>query len=70
MLLPSTESVADYYDNAMFEAFRSRMQVELLNMRRWKTGVELADAIFEYSEVLHNRSERHSRARHTDTDRV
>jgi hypothetical protein len=30
-------SVGDSYDNAMVEAFWSRMQVELLDRRRWKT---------------------------------
>ena len=53
-------SVGDCYDNAMIEAFWSRMQVELLNSRRWKTRVELANAIFEYIEVFHNRRRRHS----------
>ena len=53
-------SVGDCYDNAMIEAFWSRMQVELLNTRRWKTRVELANAIFEYIEVFHNRRRRHS----------
>ena len=42
------------------EAFWSRMQVELLDSRRWKTRVELANAIFEYIEVFHNRWRRHS----------
>ena len=37
-LLPSMGSVGDCYDNAMMEAFWSRMQVELLDSRRWKTG--------------------------------
>jgi transposase InsO family protein len=50
-LLPSMGSVGDCYDNAMMEAFWSRMQVELLDTRRWKTRVELANAIFEYIEV-------------------
>lgn len=36
------------------------MQVELLNTRRWKTRVELANAIFEYIEIFHNRKRRHS----------
>ncbi len=44
----------------MMEAFWSRMQVELLDTRRWKTRVELANAIFEYIEVFHNRRRRHS----------
>jgi transposase InsO family protein len=59
-LLPSMGSVGDCYDNAMIEAFWSRMQVELLHTRRWKTRVELANAIFEYIEIFHNRRRRHS----------
>ncbi len=59
-LLPSMGSVGDCYDNAMIEAFWSRMQVELLNTRRWKTRIELANAIFEYIEIFHNRRRRHS----------
>src|SRR5213595_1863708 len=50
-LLPSMGSVGDCYDNAMIEAFWSQMQVELLDTRRWKTRVELANAIFEYIEI-------------------
>jgi transposase InsO family protein len=42
-------SVGDCYDNSMIEAFWSRMQVELLNRRRWRTRVELANAIFDSS---------------------
>lgn len=44
----------------MIESFWSRMQVELLNRRRWKTRIELANAIFEYLEIWHNRRRRHS----------
>jgi hypothetical protein len=51
-------SIGDCYDNAMIEAFWSRMQVELLDTRRWKTRVELANSIFEYIEVFHNRRRR------------
>jgi transposase InsO family protein len=36
------------------------MQTELLNRRRWKTRLELANAIFEYLEIFHNRQRRHS----------
>jgi putative transposase len=36
------------------------MQIELLNRRKWKTRVELANAIFEYIEIFHNRQRRHS----------
>jgi putative transposase len=59
-LVPSMGSVGDCYDNAMIEAFWSRMQVELLDRHRWKTRVELANAIFEYLEIFHNRQRRHS----------
>jgi putative transposase len=59
-LVPSMGSVGDCYDNAVIEAFWSRMQVELLDTRRWKTRVELANAIFEYIEIFHNRRRRHS----------
>lgn len=59
-LLPSMGSIGDCYDNAVIESFWSRMQVELLNIRRWKTRVELATAIFEYLEIWHNRQRRHS----------
>jgi putative transposase len=59
-LLPSTGSVGDCFDNAVMEAFWSRMQVELLDRRRWSTRVELANAMFEYLEIFHNRKRRHS----------
>jgi transposase InsO family protein len=36
------------------------MQVELLNRRRWNTRIELANAMFEYLEIWHNRRRRHS----------
>jgi putative transposase len=59
-LVPSMGSIGDCYDNAVVESFWGRMQVELLNRRRWKTRVELANAIFEYLEIFHNRKRRHS----------
>ncbi len=36
------------------------MQVELLDRQRWRTRLELANAIFEYLEIFHNRQRRHS----------
>ncbi len=44
----------------MMESFWSRMQVELLDRKPWKTRVELSNAIFEYLEIFHNRRRRHS----------
>jgi transposase InsO family protein len=59
-LVASMGSVGDCYDNGMIESFWGRMQTELLNRRRWKTRIELANAIFEYLEIFHNRQRRHS----------
>ncbi len=59
-LVPSMGSIGDCFDNAVIESFWSRMQVELLDTRRWKTRIELANAIFEHLEIWHNRQRRHS----------
>ena len=59
-LLPSMGSVGDCYYNGLMESFWSRMQVELLDRQRWTTRLELANAIFDYLEIFHNRQRRHS----------
>ncbi len=59
-LIPSMDSVGDCYDNGLMESFWSRMQVELLNRKKWRTRLDLANAMFEYIEVFHNRQRRHS----------
>lgn len=59
-LVPSMGSVGDCYDNSMIESFWSRMQVELLDRKKWNTRVELANAMFDYLEIWHNRRRRHS----------
>jgi transposase InsO family protein len=51
-LLPSMGSVGDCYDNSMIEAFWSRMPIELLDQQRWRTRVELANAIFKVAGDL------------------
>jgi putative transposase len=43
-----------------FWAFWSRLQVELLDRRRWKTRIELANATVAYLESFHNRTRRRS----------
>jgi transposase InsO family protein len=53
-------TIGDGYDNAMIESFWGTMQVELLDRKKWRTRLELANAIFEYIEVYYNRSRRHS----------
>jgi transposase InsO family protein len=35
------------------------MQVELLNRHRWRTRIELANAMLEYLELFHNKKRRH-----------
>jgi Integrase core domain len=45
---------------AIIESFWARVQVELLNRRRWRTRLELATALFEYLEIFHNWRRRHS----------
>jgi putative transposase len=59
-LVASMGSIGDCYDNAVIESFWGRMQTELLNRQRWKTRLELANAIFEYLEIFHSRQRRHS----------
>jgi hypothetical protein len=41
----------------MMESLWGRMQTELLDRRRWKTRIELANAMFDYLEIFHNRLE-------------
>ena len=53
-------TVGDCFDNATMESFWARMQVELLDRRRWRTRIEFANAIFEYLEIFHNRQRRHT----------
>ncbi|MGI8428027.1 MAG: integrase core domain-containing protein [Solirubrobacteraceae bacterium] len=48
------------YDNAVVEAFWGRLQVELLNRRRWKTRIELATSIHDWIESFYNPRRRHS----------
>lgn len=43
-LVPSMGSIGDCYDNGQMESFWARMQVELLNRKRWNTRLELANA--------------------------
>ena len=59
-LVASMGSIGDCYDNGLMESFWGRMQTELLNRQRWRTRIELANAIFEYLEIFHNRQRRHS----------
>ena len=59
-LMPSFGTIGDCYDNAMMESFWSSMQIELLNRKKWRTRLDLANAIFDYIEIFYNRQRRHS----------
>jgi transposase InsO family protein len=58
-IAPSMGAVGAAGDNAMMESFWARLQVEVLNRRRWKTRIELATAIHDYIQ-FHNTRRRHS----------
>ncbi len=58
--MASMGSIGHSYDDSMMESFWLRMQVELLDHSRWRTRIELADAIFDYREIWHNRHRRRS----------
>ncbi len=59
-LMPSFGTIGDGLDNAMMESFWSSMQVELLNRKKWRTRLDLANEIFTYIEIFYNRQRRHS----------
>ena len=58
--MPSFGTIGDCYDNSMMESFWSSMQIEMLNRKKWKTRIELANAMFDYIEIFYNRQRRHS----------
>ncbi|WP_413774929.1 IS3 family transposase [Actinocorallia sp. A-T 12471] len=49
-----------HYRHSPSLAFWGRMQTELLDRQRWKTRMEIANAIFDYIEGFYNRSRRRS----------
>ena len=60
LFLASFGTVGDCYDNAAMESFWGRLQVELLNTRKWVTTLELAAAIADYIDNFYNVERRHS----------
>jgi len=48
----------------MMESFWSSMQIELLNRKKWRTRLDLANAIFDYIEIFYNRQRRHSQLKY------
>jgi len=60
-LMSSFGTIGDCYDNFMTESFWSSMQIELLNRKKWRTRIVLANATFDYIEIVYNRQRRHSK---------
>lgn len=58
--MPSFETIGDCHDNLMTESFWLSMQMELLNWKKWRTRVDLANAIFEDIEIFYKRQRHHS----------
>lgn len=48
------------WDNAVMESFFSRLKVELIYAENYKSVQEARSGIFEYIELFHNRTRRHS----------
>jgi putative transposase len=69
-LVPSMGSVGDCYDNSMIESFWSRMQVELLDTKRWKTRIELRQRDLRLPRDLAQPPPPAQPARHAFPDRV
>jgi putative transposase len=59
-LLASFGRVGDCFDNAAMESFWARLQVELLNTRKWSTTLELAAAMADYIDSFYNVERRDS----------
>jgi transposase InsO family protein len=55
-------TVGDALDNAVIESFWARLQTELPNRKKWKTRIEFSTALFDYLEISHNRTRRHTRS--------
>lgn len=53
-------SIGGRYDTVVIEFFCGRMQTELFNRKRWRTRIELTNAMFEYLEIFHHPQHRYS----------
>jgi putative transposase len=51
---------ANCWDNAVAESFFATLKNELTDRRRWRTRIELRDAVFDYIEIFYNRQRLHS----------
>ena len=56
----SMSRTGNCWDNAVAESFFATLKSELIHRRRWRSIVELRQALFEYIEVFYNRRRLHS----------
>jgi transposase InsO family protein len=56
----SMSRTGNCWDNAVAESFFATLKRELIHRRRWRSVVELRNALFEYIEVFYNRRRLHS----------
>lgn len=54
--MASSGTVGDCSDNSMTGSFWSSMQIEQLNRKKWRTRLDLTNAIFEDIEIFYNRT--------------
>ena len=54
------ETIGDCYDNVSMESFWGRIQVDLLNQKKWITIIELSIAMTDYICNCYNVERRHS----------
>ena len=59
-LMPLFATIGDFCGNSMMESFWSSMQIMLLKRKKWRTRIDLANAIFAVLEIFYNRQRRHS----------
>lgn len=59
-IIVSMSRKGDCWDNAVAESFFATLKKELVHRRRWRTRMELRNALFEYIEVFYNRRRLHS----------
>ena len=59
--MTSSGTIGDGLDNAMMKSFWISVQVEMLNRKKWRTRIELANDRFEYIEIFFNRQRCHPR---------
>jgi len=53
-------TIGGCYDYSMMQSFWPSMQIELLNRKKWRTRLDLANAIFALLEIFCNRQRRHT----------